>query len=179
LQLLNMFPETKAIYCDNERSLNSETIKSMLNNNFGIVISKAPPLHSLSNGQVERFHGTLGDIARSYKLETQVEDTVENILLATIKYNRSIHSVTSQRPIGVIHAASKSSSVQIKEKIASAQQKKLDQINKKRDYKSYLVGDRVWIKNNKRLGNKLSPLFTEDIVEADLGTTVLITFQKL
>jgi len=54
----------------------------MLGNNFGIVILNAPPLHSLSNGQVERFHGTLGDIARSFKLETQVEDTVENILLA-------------------------------------------------------------------------------------------------
>jgi len=103
----------------------------MLGNNFGIVILNAPPLHSLSNGQVERFHGTLGDIARSFKLETQVEDTVENILLATIKYNRSIHSVTNKRPIDVIHAASKGSTVQIKEKIASAQQKTVDQMNKK------------------------------------------------
>jgi len=109
------------------------------------VISKAPPLHSHSNGQVERFHGTFGDIARSDKVETQVEDTVKNILLATIKYKRSIHSVTNERPTDVIHAASKCSTVQIKEKIASAQQKSKD-----------------------------SPLFTERIVEADLGTTVLI-----
>lgn len=67
LQLLNIFPKTKAIYCDNEKSLNSETINSMLSN--GIEISNAPPLHSSSNGQAERFHDTLGDIARFYKLQ--------------------------------------------------------------------------------------------------------------
>lgn len=29
LQLLNVLPKTKTIYCDNERSLNSQTIRSM------------------------------------------------------------------------------------------------------------------------------------------------------
>ena len=62
----------------------------------------APPLHSCSNGQVERFHGTLADIARSFKLEKMSDDTAELILRATIAYNRSIHSVTSQTPIDAI-----------------------------------------------------------------------------
>jgi len=59
LQLLNVFPKAKVIYCDNEPSLNSHTILTMRENHFGVSISNAPPLHSVSNGQVERFHSTL------------------------------------------------------------------------------------------------------------------------
>jgi len=51
LQLVNLFPKIRIIYCDNEKSLNSETIKNILNN-FDIQICNAPPLHSTSNGQV-------------------------------------------------------------------------------------------------------------------------------
>lgn len=32
----------------------------------------------------------------------------------------------------------------------------------------------VLVKANRRLGNKLSPLYVEEKIEADLGTTVLI-----
>lgn len=51
--------------------------------------------------------------------------------------------------------------------MASAQQKALDQM-------MVMVGEMVWIENNKRLINKQSPLLTEAIVEADLFTTFLI-----
>jgi len=68
IQLLNFFPQTKTIYCDNEAAFNSETIRTLLKNGYNIDIVNAPPLHSCSNGQVERFHGTLADIARSFKL---------------------------------------------------------------------------------------------------------------
>jgi len=46
----------KTMYCDNEPSLKSHTIVSMLCNNFGVSITNASPLNSTSNGQVERFH---------------------------------------------------------------------------------------------------------------------------
>ena len=89
-QVLNLFPQTKTIYCDNEAAFNSETVRSLLKNGYDIDIVNAPPLHSCSNGQVERFHDTLADIGRSFKLEKISDDTVELVLRATIAYNRSI-----------------------------------------------------------------------------------------
>lgn len=87
LQLMNFFPSAKTIYCDNEPSLNSGTIMSLLNNRFNVQIANAPPLHSTSNGQVERFHSTLAEIARCLKIEKHLNDTVELILQSTIEYN--------------------------------------------------------------------------------------------
>lgn len=69
LQLINFFPKAKSIYCDNEPALNSQTISAMLSNYFGVRISNAPPLHSVSNGQVERFHSTLLELARCLKID--------------------------------------------------------------------------------------------------------------
>jgi len=103
LNIANFFPNVKIIYCDNERSLNSETIKSVLLNNFNITIANEPPLHSTSNGQVERFHSTLAEIARCLKIEKGINDPAEVILLATAKYNRTIHSATEKKPIEIIH----------------------------------------------------------------------------
>jgi len=54
------------------------------------------------------------------------------------------------------------------------QEKTLDTVNKNRTYKDYQVGEKVFLKTNKRLGNKLSPLCLEETIEADLGSTVLI-----
>jgi len=93
LHIIYFPPKTKTIYCDNERSLNSENIKLILLNHFNITISNAPPLHSTSNNQVERFHGTLAEIARCLKLEGKLNDTVELILLVTNKYNNSVIEV--------------------------------------------------------------------------------------
>jgi len=93
LQLINFYRRTKTIYCDNEPSIKSETIKTLLSNQFDIQIVNAPPHHSTSNGQVERFHSTLAEIARCLKIERGIKDTVELILLATIEYNKTIHSV--------------------------------------------------------------------------------------
>lgn len=41
MQLLNVFPQARQIYCDNEPSLNSETIRSLLLNDFGVYIANA------------------------------------------------------------------------------------------------------------------------------------------
>ena len=101
LQLINIFPQSKAIYSDNEKSLNSETIRTILDK-FDVNIVNGPPLHSKSNGQVERLHSTLGKIARCLKLENQIIDTNDLILQATVEYNRSIHSTTKIKPIDIL-----------------------------------------------------------------------------
>lgn len=173
LQLVNLFPDVKTMYCDNEASFNSETIRSLLKNQFDIDVVNAPPLHSTSNGQVERFHSTLLEIARCLKLQRQIEDTVELIILASIEYNRSIHSVTNKTPIDVVHAKYDLSN-EIRLRLLKTQQEQLQRNNPARQNRTFDVGEKVLVKANRRLGDKLTPLCAEQKVEADLGTTVLI-----
>lgn len=174
LQLVNFYRHTKTIYCDNEPSIKSETIKSLLNNQYNIQIVNAPPLHSTSNGQVERFHSTLGDIARCLTAQRKITDTVETILQATIEYNNTIHSVTDKRPIDIIHSSSPELEIEIGNKIQKAQQLLTNRVNETRHNRQFQIGDTVLEKTNRRLGNKLTPLYNEGKIDADLGTTVLI-----
>ncbi len=92
------------MYCDNEKSQTSNTKKSILLEYNNVKIVNTPPLHSISNGQVEHFHSTLTDKARCLKLDRNLNDTVELILLATIEDNKSIHSTTKkQKSIGILY----------------------------------------------------------------------------
>jgi len=50
----------------------------------------------------------------------------------------------------------------------------LDRINTSRQNRVFEVGEKVLVRNNKRLGNKLTPLYSEERIEADLKTSVLI-----
>uniref|UniRef100_A0A0A1WWW7 RNA-directed DNA polymerase n=1 Tax=Zeugodacus cucurbitae TaxID=28588 RepID=A0A0A1WWW7_ZEUCU len=130
LQLINFFPGTKTIYCDNEASFNSDTIVTLLKNQYGIDIVNAPPLYSTSNGQVEKFHSTLVEIARCLKLERRISDTMDLITQATIENNRAIHSVTNKEPIEVIYASTEVFRKEVKGKIEQAQQAQLDRITR-------------------------------------------------
>lgn len=174
IEILNFFKETKTIICDNERSFNSETIKTLIKNNFGAEIYTTPPMHSSSNGQVERFHGTLTEIARCLKLDCAIEDTIDLILLATVKYNRSIHSTTELRPIDIIQSVPTDLREKIKQKILDKQKSDLKYHNKKTVVKTYSPGDKVFVKVNKRLGNKFNKIFVEKTVQQDLGTSIKI-----
>ena len=162
------------IKCDNEPSIKSETIKSLLNNQYDIQIVNAPPLHSTSNGQVERFHSTLGDIARCLAAQRRITDTVETILQAPIEYNTTVHSVTGKRPIDIIHSSSPELKTEVGNKVRKAQQFQMNRVNGTRHNRQFQVGDTVLVRANRRLGNKLTPLYKENTIEADLGTTVLI-----
>jgi len=46
LQLLNVFPKAKVIYCDNEPPLNSHTILTMLENHFDAKIYRCSLMSS-------------------------------------------------------------------------------------------------------------------------------------
>jgi len=174
LQLVNLFPKIKTIYCDNEAAFNSETITSLLKNSYHIDIVNAAPLHSSSNGQVERFHSTLSEIARCLKLDKKISDTTELILRATIEYNKTLHSVTQEKPVEILHSGPDDRCLGIKDKLVKAQKNNIERCNPARQNRVFEVGDEVFVKNNRRLGNKLTPLCTEQKVQADLGTSVLI-----
>lgn len=114
-------------------------------NNFNIHIANAPKLHSSSNGQVERFHSTLTEIARCIQTDKQIDYKVELIVVATIKYNRTIYSVTNKKPIEVIHSAVANVERDISERIQKAQEKTLEQAKRNREYKTYKVNEEVWV----------------------------------
>ena len=174
LEILNLFKDTRIIVCDNEKSLNSQTIKSLVKNNFGADIYATPPLHSSSNGQVERFHSTLTEIARCLKLENISTESTDLVLLATSRYNRSIHSTTKHRPIDIIQSLPENLRNEISNKILVKQKSDLNFHNKNKSSKTFKPGEKVYMKTNKRLGNKFSKPYVEKIVQEDLGTTLKI-----
>jgi len=116
----------------------------------------------------------LAEIARFLKLDKKVNDTVELILRATVEYNRTTHSVTREKPIDIVHAGHNVHLADIKERLVKAQEDNIKRCNNSRQNRTFEVGEKVYQKNNKRLGNTLTPLCSEQKVEADLGTAVLI-----
>lgn len=173
LELINFFPNLKFIYCDNEGSFSSHSFQGLLEQ-FNIQVSHCPPMHSTSNGQVERFHSTLIEISRCIKKERSLSDTVEVILQSVIEYNKSIHTVVKEKPANILHSSSSELLKDIFLRLEKAQALQNQRENNNRIHRNFNLGDNVMVKQNKRLGNKLSPLFVQGRVEADLGSTVLI-----
>ena len=171
LQLFNIFSNVKYIYCDNEASLNSQFIASLVSR-YGATISSCPPDHSQSNGQVERFHSTLAEMARCLKEERSIDDVVELLYTTAIEYNRTVHSRILERPIDVLYLPALEKVV--KERLKNAQERDLARFNKKRQHRLYNLGDVVYVKVSKRRGTKLTLRFVKRKIQADLGSTVLI-----
>jgi len=55
------------------------------------------PRHSTSNGQVEKAHSTLTEIARCVKEEFNLTNYSEIVIRAAQKYNQSIHSTNERK----------------------------------------------------------------------------------
>lgn len=55
----------------------------------------------------------------------------------------------------------------------------LKRFNKNAFTRTYQPGDKVFLRRNRRLGNKFEKVFIEKIVEQDLGTTVLIDGKRI
>jgi len=119
----------------------------MILNNFNITIANASPLHSTSNGQVERFHSTLVEISRCLKVDKLIDDTIELILLATTAYNRTVHSITNKKPVDIIHSTPIELESEIRERIRETQDKTREQANKTKAHREYQVSDKVWFFN--------------------------------
>ena len=178
-QILLTFPRTKIIVSDNEKSFCSNTVKNFLLNNYSITQFFIPTLHSTSNGQVERFHSTLMEIARCVRVQQNLSETVELVLLATHKYNSSIHSVTGEKPCDLFQNCPEDKIPDIIFKIKKAQKEMLERFNANCATKTYFPGDKVFLRLNKRLGTKFQKIFVEKVIEQDLGTTVLIDGKKI
>jgi len=93
---------------------------------------------------------------------------------ATVEYNKTLHSVTNLQPKDAMHSASDEKRLAIRRQIEKAQQANLNRFNPTRQNRIFELGEKVYLRNKKRLGNKLTPLYTEERVQADMGTSVLI-----
>lgn len=171
LHIINIYPTIAYLYCDNEASINSVYVAELFRR-YGITIQNSPPDHSLSNGQVERFHSTLAELARCLKRERGIVETVELVLLATIEYNNTVHSVTGEKPKCVMFHPEMASTT--RKRLVQAEAKALERVNKGRQHRIYNVGDWVFVRIGKRRGTKLTVRYRRGKVEADLGSTVLI-----
>lgn len=171
----------KVIVFDNEKSFNSASILSMLQNEFGINVFTTPPYTSTSNGQIERFHSTLAEIMRCLKAEQIYESFTELLEAATKAYNLSVHSVTNKKPMDLFFSRDTESEAQIKDahlkninKLKSKQEADIKYHNKKRsELKDYSPGDFIYVKVNKRLGSKLSTRYKKEQVKENKSTTVI------
>lgn len=85
---------------DNEPSFTSAQFRSFISKS-GLTIHFADPRHCTSNGQIERTHSTLTEIARCIKDEYNLTDYSEIIIRVAQKYNQSIHSVTNEKPLDI------------------------------------------------------------------------------
>lgn len=179
LQILGIFKKTKLIISDNEKAFESNALQTLLRNQYGIEQFFVPTLHSESNGQVERFHSTLLEISRCVHQQQQIQDPVDLIILATNKYNNSIHSVTKFKPIDALHTSLPDHIKSIKDSLIDEQKRMLKRFNANAVTKIYRPGEKVFLRRNKRLGDKLSKVFVEKIIEQDLGSTVLIEGKKI
>jgi len=82
-------------------------------------------------------------IARCLKIGILVDDTIYLILLATTAYNRTIHSVTNNKPVDVIYSTPIEIESEIKERIRETQDKTREQAIKTKAHREYQVGDKV------------------------------------
>jgi len=94
-------------------------------------------------------------------------------MLAPVEYNKTMDSVINKRPVDAIFALA-GEQEEISAKQTGAQDTLRARLNAQRQNKVFEVGEMVLVKRNRRLGNKLTPLCEERVVEADLGMTALI-----
>lgn len=153
LQILGIFKNTKLLVSDNEKAFESNTIKTLLSNQYGIKQFFVPTLHSESNGQIERFHSTLLELSRCIHQQQQIQDPIELTLLATNKYNHTIHSIIKRKPIDALHLSSSDDITAIKNRLTEEQKKMLKKRNVNAIKKIFKPGDKVFLSRNKRLGN--------------------------
>ena len=91
LQLLSDWNLPAEIVIDNESSFVSNVVKQSILN-LDVKIFKTPFNRSETNGQVERCHSTIREIARCIKSLNPDMSIIYLVQQATYKYNNSVHS---------------------------------------------------------------------------------------
>lgn len=171
--LTQNYPKCKQLITDNEAILVSNAAK-VIYRKYNITHITAPVQHSTSNGQVERTHSTLIEIIRCLSKQNNTNSS-EEIYNAAKEYNRTIHSVTGEKPVDVNQ--NPNGYERIKEKLLANQKTILAYHNKKRINKKYEPNEVIYVKGNRR--RKDANAYVKHVVKMDLKDTVLTTKDKI
>lgn len=170
-----IFPECKEITTDNEAIFISQTCRALFRQK-NIIQFTTPVGHSTTNGQVERTHSTILEIANSIAKQNST-DTIEEIFNAVEQYNNTIHSVTRCRPSEIFFNGGNVDFNAVSENLRIHQEKTLNHHNKKRVHKAFNPGDIVFMKSDRRRKDKKS--YTKYTVLEDRKDTILTTGGKI
>lgn len=172
LDVLQSFPNAKKLTLDNEPGFTSPQFKALMQR-LRIELYYCTPRHSTTNGQVERVHSTIIEIARCLKEEFHLIDDTEAFYRAAQQYNNTIHSVIENKPVDIFF---NKISHNLHDLLKKAQEKMIER-NNSNGIKTYQPGDVVY---EKIIGqrNKLSPRFKKQKVQEDLGNKIRIQFRN-
>lgn len=132
---------------DNNAVFTSQMVE-VLCRQKNISHATTPVSHFTTNGQVERIHSTVLEIANSFaKLNTT--DTVDEIFHAVTQYNNTIHSVTKFRPNEVFFNSANVDFNTVKNNIQLNQERTLNFHNKKSP-QTFSPGEVVFMKSDRR-----------------------------
>ncbi|GBP15704.1 Retrovirus-related Pol polyprotein from transposon opus [Eumeta japonica] len=106
---------------DNESALTSICVKQVYEK-LQIEHTVTPTFHSTTNGQIERTHSTLIELTRVLAQENN-SSPKDEIFNAVRNYNKTIHSVTGEKPEDVFF--NRGGHPDIKQKIEANQNKVL------------------------------------------------------
>lgn len=186
--ILFFFNVPEVVVIDNEKSLNSASITSMMEDGLRIQIFRAPPYKSEVNGQIERFHSTLTEIMRCLKAD-RVERTFQELLERAVnEYNHTVHSSIKKKPVEAFYGRTPNANPEELEearrnnvqKLREKQNKDLKYHNTKRKpIKNYEVGQVIFVKHNKRIGSKLTVRYKPETVRENRNTTVITESGKI
>lgn len=172
--LSQIFPNATHLMTDNESTYIGASARAVYQRLY-IEHTSTPIQHSTSNGQIERAHSTIIEITRALAEQSGIRRHSEVIFEAIKQYNRTIHSVTQQKPEDVFF--NQGEYPDIKEKLQLKQDKDILRQNKNTKIISYKQGDIIYVKTNRR--EKTTPKYKKYIVQTDNGNTVKTTSRNI
>lgn len=173
--LSQIYPNCTEITTDNEAIFIAQTCRALYRRkNINHFIT--PVAHSTTNGQVERTHSTILEIANALAKQNSNE-TIDELFNAVSQYNDTIHSVTKFKPADIFFNRKAIDFGMVEKNIKLDQEKMLQFHNKKRIHKVFKAGDIVFMKSDRRRKDKRA--YAKYIVKEDHKDTIVSTTGKI
>lgn len=151
----SVFGKPKKMVLDNE--FNNINVKEFFRNENILCHFTSPRSHT-GNSDIERVHGTLNEHLRILESEKSKLNSIEKVLLATEKYNNTIHSTTNHKPVDFIN--NKITDLQtIKQKILDRKTKIINKLNENKKDIKFDNNDEILVNNPESDRHKHKPKY--------------------